>query len=402
MAEIQYSISELHNLFELKLRNSMFLNEKADMHEVALDNKNTILSDGNPVLNRLYKSMKMPTLLNHINIATDDTVTSKNWPAEEHSQDYDYIIDDGRIEASSNYNNRPWKKPAQPVVLSQYKQNSKLNLYQPYFKPTGRISDFAVANSISVVGLRFPSKGREQTSILYSDAYGDNDINCVTVVIDVGKSSTVDIKEVFENKDGTKIYKIVYLVRDYAELTLERQHSTTGKDTGINIIETQVIQFPGSKFKYNVSGEGTKYTQDLMYVDVYDKCTTDIKGSFDLYGENINNTVVNIHHKGVGSTSRINIKSIVDDLAHSSFAGCITVDKIAVDTDAELYNRNLLLSSRATAITEPQLDINTKEITCKHGCTVSNIDKNELYYLTSKGIETTIAEETLKQCFLMM
>ena len=70
MAEIQYSISELHNLFELKLRNSMFLNEKADMHEVALDNKNTILSDGNPVLNRLYKSMKMPTLLNHINIAT--------------------------------------------------------------------------------------------------------------------------------------------------------------------------------------------------------------------------------------------------------------------------------------------------------------------------------------------
>ena len=34
-----------------------------------------------------------------------------------------------------------------------------------------------------------------------------------------------------------------------------------------------------------------------------------------------------------------------------------------------------------TAITEPQLDINTKEITCSHGCTVSNVDKEQLYFL---------------------
>ena len=80
--------------------------------------------------------------------------------------------------------------------------------------------------------------------------------------------------------------------------------------------------------------------------------------------------------------------------------GRIIVDKDAVDTDAKLYNKNLLLSQTATAITEPQLDIHTKEISCNHGCTVSNIDKEQLYYLQSKGIETNMAEETLKQCFL--
>ena len=67
---------------------------------------------------------------------------------------------------------------------------------------------------------------------------------------------------------------------------------------------------------------------------------------------------------------------------------------------AELVNKNLLVSNTATAITEPQLDIHTKEIACSHGCTVSNIDEKQLYFLQSRGIETNMAEETLKQCFL--
>ena len=78
----------------------------------------------------------------------------------------------------------------------------------------------------------------------------------------------------------------------------------------------------------------------------------------------------------------------------------VTKSKNAIDTDAELVNKNLLVSNTATAITEPQLDIHTKEIACSHGCTVSNIDEKQLYFLQSRGIETNMAEETLKQCFL--
>ena len=66
MAEIQYSISELHNLFELELRGSMSLNKNADMHEVAVENKDSILAKGNPVKNHLYKNMKLNLSLIHI------------------------------------------------------------------------------------------------------------------------------------------------------------------------------------------------------------------------------------------------------------------------------------------------------------------------------------------------
>ena len=47
--KIEYSIADLHNLFELGLRKSMFSNTKSDMHQVAIKNKDSIIKNGNPV-----------------------------------------------------------------------------------------------------------------------------------------------------------------------------------------------------------------------------------------------------------------------------------------------------------------------------------------------------------------
>ena len=107
-----------------------------------------------------------------------------------------------------------------------------------------------------------------------------------------------------------------------------------------------------------------------------------------------------MHHKGPNSTSRVDIRSVLEDNAYSSFLGEIKVDKVAEGVDADLKNKNLLCSPTATAFTEPQLDINTKEIACSHGCTISNIDKNTLYYLNSRGIDNVAGGDIIKQCFL--
>ncbi len=402
MANIEYSLGELHNLFELELRNSMSLNENSVLHDVAVENKDSIIENGNPVFNKYYKNMKPKALLEHLNLASQSSGPNDYYWDIPELEEFDVVIDDGHIEAKSELANKKWNNIWNPKVLSPYSTRSNLEKYQPYFKPTGKISDFAVAHSTGIVGLKYPAKMTRGTSIAYSDYYNDKDLNCVTVLIDVGKNCDVTIDEKFFNKDGLKIFKIVYLVRDYASLTIERKFDIDGKDCGANIIESNVIQFPKSKFEYKVTGEGSKYIQDLMYIDVYEGCETNVRGSFDLYGDYINNSVVDVHHIGKDSTSRVDIRSIVDDTAHSSFLGSIIVDKEAEGTDAELVNKNLLVSNTASAITEPQLDIHTKEIACSHGCTVSNIDKQQLYFLESRGIETHIAEETLKQCFLKM
>ena len=47
-------------------------------------------------------------------------------------------------------------------------------------------------------------------------------------------------------------------------------------------------------------------------------------------------------------------------------------------------------NSKAKSI--PKLNINTKEIQCTHGCTISNIDENELYYLETLGVSKNNAK----------
>ena len=65
-----------------------------------------------------------------------------------------------------------------------------------------------------------------------------------------------------------------------------------------------------------------------------------------------------------------------------------------------MNNQNLMLDKNVTMHTRPVLDIHTKEIKCQHGCTVSNINEEHMYYLQTKGIDRSTASEMLIESFL--
>ena len=121
MASLEYSISELHTLLELHIRNSMSLNNRSDLHDIAVQNKNYILQQGNPVYNKLYKNMKLSTLTDHINQSGSNV--KKLWDIEDHN--YDYIIDDGQIEEKNMLSSMSYNKPR---VLNPY-SNSRIFAY---------------------------------------------------------------------------------------------------------------------------------------------------------------------------------------------------------------------------------------------------------------------------------
>jgi Fe-S cluster assembly protein SufD len=69
------------------------------------------------------------------------------------------------------------------------------------------------------------------------------------------------------------------------------------------------------------------------------------------------------------------------------FDGRILVEKDAQKTDAQLSNKNLMLSQLAEIDTKPQLEIHADDVKCSHGTTVGKIDPNQLFYLRSRGID---------------
>jgi Fe-S cluster assembly protein SufD len=106
-------------------------------------------------------------------------------------------------------------------------------------------------------------------------------------------------------------------------------------------------------------------------------------------------------HLAPHTTSDLLYKGALRDAARSVYVGVVRVEKEARGTSANQANRNLLLSEKARATSEPILEIENNDILrCSHGATVGPVDPEHLFYLTSRGIPKAVAERMLVQGFL--
>lgn len=81
------------------------------------------------------------------------------------------------------------------------------------------------------------------------------------------------------------------------------------------------------------------------------------------------------------------------------FHGGITIRAGADGTDANLSNRNLLLSEQAEIDSQPVLEIHADEVKAAHGTTVGQLDPTAIFYLRSRGIPEAEARTLLTRAF---
>lgn len=58
-------------------------------------------------------------------------------------------------------------------------------------------------------------------------------------------------------------------------------------------------------------------------------------------------------------------------------------------------SRNLLLCPKATVNVKPNLQIIADDVKCTHGCTVSDLEQEELFYFLARGIDQEMARNML-------
>lgn len=105
------------------------------------------------------------------------------------------------------------------------------------------------------------------------------------------------------------------------------------------------------------------------------------------------------HHQSPNSESRAVYHGVARDEAHTVFRGLIGVGDDAINTDAYLTNKNLLLSEDARMDSIPCLNINTNEVRCSHGSTTGNLNPEHVFYLMSRGLSETQAKHLLIEGF---
>jgi Fe-S cluster assembly protein SufD len=77
----------------------------------------------------------------------------------------------------------------------------------------------------------------------------------------------------------------------------------------------------------------------------------------------------------------------------------IRVEQDAQGTNAYQENRNLLLSTSAHADSIPGLEILANDVRCTHGATLGQVDKEQLFYLMSRGLPYAEAERLIVRGF---
>jgi Fe-S cluster assembly protein SufD len=163
------------------------------------------------------------------------------------------------------------------------------------------------------------------------------------------------------------------------------QHASIDRDATLDSV---AVNLGGRLMRSDVDavidGEGAHATLNGLYL-VEDGQHTD--------------TQLRVRHARPHGTSHELYKGILDGGGRSVFNGRIVVDPGAQKTDAVQSNRNLLLSDRALAYSNPQLEIFADDVRCTHGSTVGRLDDDAVFYLRSRGLDEAAATSLLTYAF---
>jgi Fe-S cluster assembly protein SufD len=217
------------------------------------------------------------------------------------------------------------------------------------------------------------------------------------VVAETGASITL-----LEEYIGTGRYFTNAVTEIYAQANSRINHTRLQQesDHSFHIGKTAVSQARDSHYTINEINLGAKLCRhNPEILQQGEQTETNLNGLTVATGEQTSDTHSIIAlTKPHGITDQLH-KCILSDRAHTVFNGKVFVPKEAQLTDANQLNRNLLLSSKARVDTKPELQITADNVKCAHGATVSQLEAEEIFYLRSRGLSETDANQLLIDAF---
>jgi Fe-S cluster assembly protein SufD len=93
-------------------------------------------------------------------------------------------------------------------------------------------------------------------------------------------------------------------------------------------------------------------------------------------------------------------RNVVTGEGRGVFQGQIRVAAEAQKTDAKMACNTLLLSDEGEFLAKPELEIFADDVACGHGATVTEINKDHLFYLMARGVQADEARAMLVRAFV--
>lgn len=123
--------------------------------------------------------------------------------------------------------------------------------------------------------------------------------------------------------------------------------------------------------------------------------TAELIGLYRLFQNQSVNFVTAAIHKVPNTSSNILIKGVLDDKSMSSYLGKIIIQKRAQQTSSFLKDDVLVVGDSTKNRSDPILEIEADDVQASHGSTTGRLNKDQLYYLQSRGLPKKMAAQTI-------
>lgn len=104
-------------------------------------------------------------------------------------------------------------------------------------------------------------------------------------------------------------------------------------------------------------------------------------------------------HRARATSSDLNTKGAVADKAYAAYYGLVNIGHEAPDSSGHQKENTLLLSDSAHADAIPKLDVENNQVRASHAATVGQVDREQLFYIKSRGLKERQAVRVLVEGF---
>lgn len=218
--------------------------------------------------------------------------------------------------------------------------------------------------------------------------------------IEVKENVKASVIEVFTNTSNNSAYCVNRSFEVSENSKFEYTKVQDINDNNYLLFNLDIEQKENSKCKITNFEYGTGFIIN-NFINILDNknCDYELNGLVKSVDSSNTANLIKTVHNDENSISNINYKHSLKDHSRAVFKAKSIVNKKALFSKAFQNSNTILLSNDAAIYAQPHLEILIDELEASHGATTGTLDKEQLLYLQSRGINKDLAYEILLKAF---
>ena len=224
--------------------------------------------------------------------------------------------------------------------------------------------------------------------------------NFTKIHFEIARGHELNVNEIHQHSnEGLNVYSVSY---DLAENTkVKNLFVLLNNERAKEFHRVDVRQKENSRYvSYHLENDGGATVLQRRVHALGEGTETVLKGLCNFREQKKIDHLLQVDHIVGNNTSEQTFSTVLRDAARASFTSGVFVNKYAQKVESSQLNRVLLIGAEAWANSRPLLEILADDVKCAHGASISPIDENQMFYLTSRGIKNDKAESLLIEAFI--